>query len=123
MRLEKYLKKYKLLIALHGLLIIYSFGSVFGKLASGEMFFSAPFLGYYAMVLLFMIVYALGWQQIIKSLPLSVAYSNKAVLMIWGWIFGWAFFGEEISFRKLSSIFLIIIGIVIFSLGDKQEGT
>ena len=63
-------------------------------------------------------LYALGWQQVLKKLPLTTAYANKAVTIIWGIIWGLLLFGEHISIGKVIGAAFIIAGIVVFSLAD-----
>ena len=60
------------------------------------------------------------WQQIIKRLPLSTAYMNKAATVIWGLIFGSLFFGERVSAPKLFGAALIIAGIVLYALPEGE---
>ena len=68
-------KRYSMLIALHILLMVYSMSGIFSKLASGEPFLSLKFCLYYGGVIAILGVYALGWQQIVKRLPLTVAFA------------------------------------------------
>ena len=39
-------------------------------------------------MLLALVTYAAGWQQVIKHLPLTTAYANKAVTVVWGILAG-----------------------------------
>jgi len=71
-------------------------------------------------MILILMIYALGWQQIIKHLPLSTAYANKAVTMIWGLIWGVLFFGEIVTVGKCIGIIMIILGIVVFAFSDRD---
>lgn len=68
-----------------------------------------------------MFVYALGWQQVIKRMPLTTAFANKAVTIVWGIIWGIVFFHEAISIGKIIGAFLVIIGVVLFSYSDEKE--
>ena len=80
--------KQKTYLLLHLLFLVYAASSVCGKWAAGEAFLSLRFLLFYGGMLLLLAVYALGWQQAIKRLPLTVAYASKAVTVIWGLIAG-----------------------------------
>lgn len=104
----------KNLIFLHIMLMIYSMSGIFSKLASNEEFLSVKFCLYYAGIIILLGFYAIAWQQVIKRLPLTVAFANKAITVVWGLIWGMTFFEEKISIGKCSGILLIIIGIVIF---------
>ena len=105
---------------LHVLLILYSLGGICSKKAAGESFLSVGFFFYYILLLLILATYALGWQQIIKVLPLSTAFANKAIIVIWSFVWGILLFNEDITFEKLLGISFIIIGIVLFSYADEQ---
>lgn len=110
----------KYFLLLHTLLIIYSLGGICSKKASAESFLSLEFLLYYLLLLLTLVVYALGWQQIIKVLPLSTAFANKAVTVVWGLVWGKLLFNENITTGKLIGIGFIVAGIVLFSYSGKS---
>lgn len=64
----------KTLFALHMLLMVYSTSGILSKLAAGVDFLSIEFCLYYGGVLLLLGFYAIGWQQILKRLPLTTAF-------------------------------------------------
>lgn len=107
-------------LLLHIILILYSFSGICSKKAASESFLGADFLLYYLLMLLTLVVYALGWQQIIKVLPLSTAFANKAVTVVWGLVWGKLLFNENITVGKLIGIGLIVVGIVLFSYSGKS---
>lgn len=109
--------------ALHIILMLYSVSAIFSKLAARQRFLSICFCVYYLAVLTLLFLYAVGWQQIIKKLPLTTAFASKAVTVVWGIIWGALFFHETITIGKLTGIVLIITGIFIFSNagGDIQR--
>ena len=78
----------KTLIGLHGMLMVYSMSGICSKLAAGESFLSARFCIYYAVIIVLLGVYAIGWQQVIKRIPLTTAFANKAVTVVWGIVWG-----------------------------------
>lgn len=108
----------KNLLLLHLLLMVYSVSSVFSKLAAKYPFLSTGFILCYGAVLAILFLYAIGWQQILKSLPIITAYANKAITVIWGTVWGLLFFHEQLSVKKLFGISLIVAGILLFT----QEG-
>ena len=108
------------MIALHILLLFYSFGGVCSKIASGTPFLSVKFIVYYGGLIAVLGVYAIVWQQIIKRLPLTFAYSNKAVTVVWGMIWGMCFFGETITAQKAIGAVIVIVGVILYSLSDKK---
>lgn len=111
----------KALVALHVLLAVYSLSSVCAKLASGFEFMSFGFIGCYAGMIALLGAYAVGWQQIIKRLPLTYAYANKAVTVLWGIVWGVLLFHEQVSAPKLLGAAVVLAGVVLFSLAEKDD--
>lgn len=111
----------KFILLLNILLLVYSLSGILSKSAALEPFFSFKFILFYAGVIFLLGVYALFWQQIIKKLPLTVAYANKSISVIWGLVWGLLFFGEEITAGKLIGALMIVGGVVIFSIVDNKE--
>ena len=109
----------KTLIGLHGMLTVYSMSGICSKLAAGESFLSARFCIYYAVIIVLLGVYAIGWQQVIKRIPLTTAFANKAVTVVWGIVWGWFFFGESITPGKLIGAGMVIAGVVLFAKSDE----
>lgn len=114
--------KVKTLILLHGILAVYSTSTIFSKLAAGQKFLSMKFCLYYGLIILLLGFYAIGWQQIIKRMPLTAAFANKAVTVVWGIIWGFVFFKESITPAKVVGAVLVIAGIVMYALADKEAG-
>ena len=114
--------KKKYLLYLHILLIMYSLSAVCSKLASGTEFLSFQFCLLYGIVLFLLALYALLWQQIIKHLPLTFAYANKAVTVVWGIMWGLLLFGERITPGKVLGAVFVICGIVLYAINDNPDG-
>lgn len=106
-------KKFLVYLALHINLLLFSFASIFSKLASGSQFLSIEFIGYFISLFLILVIYAFFWQKILKNLPLTSAYSSRSVLIIWGFIWGILFFNEKITYMMLFGSVLIIIGLTL----------
>lgn len=104
---------------LHILLVLYSLSGICAKLAAGFPFISPGFLLCYGGMILILGLYALGWQQVIKHLPLTFAYANRAVTVVWGIIWGILFFGEELSPLKTLGAIIVLAGVVLFTTSDK----
>jgi drug/metabolite transporter (DMT)-like permease len=100
-------------VLLHGLLFLYSVYALLMKFAAAERFLSGPFMALYAGALLVMLVYALLWQVVLKRLPLSVAFSNKAVVIVWGMLWGALFFSEAVTWPKLLGAAMVVAGICV----------
>lgn len=109
------------LLGLHVLLGIYSLSDVASKKAAGTAFMSPAFILFYGIVLVLLAFYALGWQQVIKRMPLSSAYANRAVTIVWGILWGVVFFSESVTPGKIAGAALIMCGIVIFARADKDD--
>lgn len=109
----------KYFILLHILLFIYSFASVCSKVAAGFPFLSIEFCFFYGLIILNLMVYALVWQQIIKHLPLTTAFCNKAVNIIWGILWGLLFFGETVSWNMIVGAVIVMVGVIIVVMSDE----
>ena len=116
-------KNWKIYLALHLLLMAYSVSGIFSKLAAEQDFLSFKFCLYYAGVIGILGIYAIGWQQIIKRMPLTTAFSNKAITVVWGILWGMLFFGETLTVGKAVGAILVIGGVILFAVSDEEEET
>lgn len=105
----------KYLLILHVMLMLYSVSAVASKLAARQEFMSFRFCLCYAAVILLLGIYAIGWQQVIKRLPLTTAFANKAVTVVWGIIWGLVVFSEPVTVGKAIGAVMVIAGVVIFA--------
>lgn len=112
--------KLKVLFLLHIMLMIYSMSGICSKMAAKETFLSLGFCFYYAIIILLLGLYAIGWQQIIKRLPLTTAFANKAVTVVWGIIWGAVFFHEAITVNKVIGATMVITGVVFYAKADGE---
>ncbi|WP_419049086.1 transporter [Enorma massiliensis] len=106
------------LLALHILLAVYSLSGVLSKLASGLSFSDIGFYLCYCGILALLGIYAIGWQQIIKRLPLTTAYANKAVTVVWGIIWGILFFSEQVNLFKFLGAAVVLAGVALYAVAD-----
>ena len=111
----------KTILALNVLLMFFSLGGIFSKLASKQPFLSLKFILCYGALLFIMFVYAIGWQQIIKRLPLTMAYANRAVTIVWGIIWGLLFFNEKLNVGKIIGAVIVIAGVLLY-VTESEEG-
>ena len=81
---------------------------------------SVRFCLYYGTVILLLGVYAIGWQQVIKRIPLTTAFANKAVTVVWGLVWGALFFHEAVTPGKLLGAVLVIAGVILFERADGE---
>lgn len=115
-------KKWPLsLLGLHLLMLVYSFAAVLSKSAAAEPVLSGRFIVFYTGMLLILVVYALAWQRVIKHLPLSFAFANKAVTVVWGMLWGAMLFGEELTPLMIIGAVMIVSGIVLYSLAEGND--
>lgn len=111
----------KVFLLLQLLLAVVSFCGVFSKLAAGVPMFSFRFFLYYGGLLFLLAVNAIFWQQIIKRLPLTIAYANRAIGIIWGMIWSRLVFGDVITPKKIIGAAIVIVGIVLYSVWGSQN--
>ncbi len=111
--------KIKYLIALHIELLILSLSGVCSKMAAQNQFLSTWWLFWYALVILNLGVYAIVWQQIIKYLPLTTAYANKAIGIVWGILWGIVIFGEQLKWNMIVGAVIVIIGVIVVVKSDE----
>ena len=115
------MKAYKTYSLLHLLLMVYSTSGIFSKTAAGAPFLSLKFCLCYGGIIGLLGIYAIGWQQIIKRMPLTTAFANKAVTVVWGMVWGVVFFQETITPGKLIGAALVILGVVLYAGADGEE--
>jgi len=109
----------KYFIILHILLAVFSLGGVCSKMAAQNGFLSFWWIFWYALVILDLGVYAIVWQQIIKRLPLTTAYANKAITIVWGILWGIIFFGEQLKWNMIVGAIIVIVGVIVVVKSDE----
>ena len=115
-------EKNKYIFLVNILFAVYSLTNVLAKFAAAEGTVNLRFLLLYGGSLCLMMVYAIAWQQVIKKLPLMVAFANKAVIVFWGLIWGILFFNEKITPGKFAGVIMVMAGIVLFAGSEGSEG-
>lgn len=105
------MKKINKYVLLHLLLFFFSFCGVFSKLASNSEFLSLKFFIFYGISIFILGIYAIFWQQILKKIPLTTAFFNKAVTIIWGMIWGIVFFKEAITVNMVIGAIIVLVGV------------
>lgn len=109
-------------ILLHVMLMIYSVSGILSKLAACQPFPSNLFFMYYLFSLFCLGIYAICWQQVIKRLPLSLAFSSKGVTVVWGMLWGSLVFREQITLKMFLGAACIILGVAVFALSEGDQG-
>lgn len=101
----------KQIIIIQIAIFFYSLSGVFNKIAALETFPSVKFLLFFGISIGILGCYAIVWQMILKRVPLSTAYSNKPVSMIWGMILGFLIFKEVITVNMIIGAAIILVGV------------
>ena len=109
--------KLKAYIGLHMAILLFSFTSVFTKLASNAFvkngFWSLELFAFLALMFGNCFVYAIVWQKVIKNFELSIAYANKSVYLIWSQIWAVTLFNEQLSIQNIMGLVLVFIGVLV----------
>ena len=111
-------------LLLHISLLFSSLSGVCSKMASRytDHILSISFLFWFGLVFVIMFGYAIIWQQILKRMPLTVAYANKPVTLIWGIIWGSLIFGEKITWNMIVGAAMIFAGIYLVTSENTERG-
>ena len=107
------------IILLQGMMLLYSCSGVFTKLAAGYPFLSWGFIFSYGGAIGVLFVYALLWQLVLKKVPLSVAYANRAMTTGWTLFWGVVLFHETVSPTMLIGTAVMAVGIYLVVTSDE----
>lgn len=102
-------------LALIGVNFIYACTSICTKMASLQEMMSWPYLLWIAGAIGVMGVYAVLWQQVIKRMPISMAFIFKGTSLIFVLLISALLFGEAITLNNVIGSVIIIAGIVLFA--------
>lgn len=114
---------FKWFLILHLSLVVNSLAGAASKMAGKQEFLSLKFFFFYGLVLFITFAFALVWQQVLKNMSLTFAFTNKPITMIWGILWGLLFFQEWefLTWNKLLGSAIILVGIVIGVSGNEQS--
>ena len=100
-------------VFLHGTLLLYAVSSVFAKLAGNALYAGETMrtIVYIGVEFLLLGIYAILWQQVLKRMPLSFAYTNKAICTLWTVLFAIFCFGETLTLAKAIGVIIVLVGI------------
>lgn len=113
----------RILLVLHCLLVLMSLSGVMSKFAARFEFMSVGFVLCYGAMVVLLGVYALGWQQVIKRIPLTTAYANRAVTVLWGIVWGALLFHEGVNPLKIAGALVVLFGVVLYAVADNSPTT
>lgn len=94
-------------------LILFSLGSVCSKKAAGHDYSSFPFLFWYGLLIIVLVVYAALWQRVLRHLELTIAYASKSLVIIWSLLWAILIFGETITWTNFLGATVIIVGVIL----------
>lgn len=97
---------------------IYALSMLFSKYASLQTS-TLSFIVFYGISLLFMGIYAICWQMILKNVSLSKVYPFKSLTIFFSMLFGYLLFKETITINMFIGMALIIAG--VYLIGSEQD--
>ena len=109
---------WKLIAGLQLSVLIFSFSSVLMKMAAQHPMLSWQWIGLYFGALCIICVYALAWQQFLKRVPLTTAYANRAMSMLWSMVFGVLIFHETVRWNMVAGVLVIGVGVYLVVTAD-----
>lgn len=118
------MEKVKDYLLLHFCVALFSFTSVFSKMASiqfNEGGLKNPMLYVFVFLMFFdCFVYAICWQKVIKKFDLNIGYANRSVYLLWSQVWAVSIFGEHLTVRNVIGILIVLTGVVVVSLSAAQ---
>ena len=112
--------KIKWFVILHMIILVYSLNSICSKTAAQYDFLSFKWIIFFGIVICILGFYAIAWQQVLKHLPLITTYANKAVTTLWGLVWGFIVFHEQITIQKVVGAAIVIVGVYLVVSGDES---
>ncbi len=109
------------LLFLQALVCVFSISTVVARFASAEEFLSFRFILFYCLEVMVLGVYAVFWQQAIKRFDISIAYANKAMVLLWGLLWSVLLFHEPVTPKRVAGVLVVIAGVIILNLPEKED--
>ncbi|MDO4284203.1 MAG: transporter [Eubacteriales bacterium] len=103
------------LLILQGVVMVFSITSVVANFASKQELLSAGFFLFYGLEVLVLAVYALLWQQVIKKFDISIAYANKAMVLLWGMLWSVLIFRNGVAPKEIAGVLFVIAGVIVLN--------
>ena len=111
-------------LALHLSLIVNSIQGVFSKLAGREKTLSPMWILFFGLMFVALFTFAVAWQQVLKHMSLTFAFTNKPITIIWGLVWGVLIFQEKVTWNMVLGSVIILVGIMVgVSGGQPQQKT
>ena len=106
---------------MHTGFLIYASYTVLGKFAARHDALSLTWCFFYAGIIAVLGIYAVLWQQVLKSFSLPIAMCNKAITIVWGMAFSRILFAEQITLKKIAGATIILCGIILLSTASDSS--
>ena len=111
------MEKVKIYVQLHLNILLFSLTGIFSKLAAIEYDENGLHSKLLYIFILLMILncafYAIAWQKVIKKLPLSTAYANRSVYLIWSQVWAVFIFHENLSMFNIIGMLIVFCGVLV----------
>ncbi|MBE5830001.1 MAG: transporter [Butyrivibrio sp.] len=101
--------------------LVYSLSTVAANMASKHEFLSFKYILFFGLEFGILAVYAVLWQQVIKRFELSIAYSNKSIMLLWTMLWNYLIFSQGITPGKVVGVLLVMAGVVVMNIGGGRE--
>lgn len=111
--------KFKDILILQLAVVLFSAASVISKIASGQEFLSLQFIVFMGIEVCVLGLYAVLWQQLLKRFDLSIAYANKAMVLLWYMVWAMLIFKEKLGPKNYIGVLLVIVGILCINTPEK----
>ena len=98
-----------------GVNLLYACVGICTKLASQQPTFSPLYIFWFVCAVAIIGIYAMLWQQVLKSIDLGTAYMFKGTTLIFTMLFAALLFGEAITVPNIIGSVIIVTGIVLLS--------
>lgn len=99
--------------------IILSLSLVSANYASYHPLFSFPAASFYGLSFILLGGFSIVWQQILKHIPLTIAYTNRSITILLGMVWGALLFAEKITWNMILGCVIIMTGVVM--MGVRRE--
>ncbi|PKK40061.1 hypothetical protein ABB02_00567 [Clostridiaceae bacterium JG1575] len=101
---------------------LYSIVSVLSKRSAMVLSVQGPraplFIAHVALLVLFLGLYAVVWQGVLKETDLSIAYIHKGFGLFWTLLWSMFLFQEELTWNQGIGLMVLIAGIILVTRHD-----
>ncbi len=107
------------ILLIQAAVIIYTGSGICSKMTSNYEAFSRGWIFWVFLEVVFLGLYAVFWQQIIKRYDLSIAYANRALAIFWSMLWAFLIFRERVTLKNIIGVLVIFAGIMLVN----RDGT